>query len=128
VEPIGMRYRDLELFEIGPNGQGIGALMALGMLENFDLASCGRDSGRALHLQIEAMRLAFADLYEHVGDPAHMKVSSAQLLDPAYLAERAKLIDPDRAGAPRPGDPHSGGTVYLTAADRHGTMVSFIQS
>jgi len=128
VEPIGMRYRDLELFEIGPNGQGIGALMGLGMLEHFDLGESGRDTGRTLHLQIEAMRLAFADLYAHVGDPDHMDVSSAQLLDPAYLAERARLIDPARAGQPRPGNPHSGGTVYLTAADRHGTMVSFIQS
>ncbi|WP_066127447.1 gamma-glutamyltransferase family protein [Bordetella ansorpii] len=128
VEPIGVRYRDVELFEIGPNGQGIGALMALGMLDNFDLPATGADTGATMHLQIEAMRLAFADLHEHVGDPDHMRLSSADLLDPAYLAQRAKLIDPRRAGAPKPGNPHDGGTVYLTAADQQGTMVSFIQS
>ncbi|WP_082621703.1 gamma-glutamyltransferase [Bordetella sp. N] len=128
VEPISMRYRDHELYEIGPNGQGIGALMGLGMLEHFDLRESGLDTAQTLHLQIEAMRLAFADMYEYVGDADHMPVTAAQLLDRGYLAERAKLIDPRRAGAPRPGTPHSGGTVYLTAADRHGTMVSFIQS
>src|SRR5690606_26815933 len=98
VDPIGMRYRDYELPEIGPNGQGIGALMALGMLQNFDMAGQELDSARCLHLQIEAMKLAFADLYEYVGDGGHMNVSSAQLLDPAYLAERARLIDPQRCG------------------------------
>lgn len=128
VQPISMRYRDHELYEIGPNGQGIGTLMALGMLGQFDLRESGHDTARTLHLQIEAMRLAFADLYEYVGDPAHMAVTAEQLLDPVYLAERAKLIDPSRVGTPRPGSPHSGGTVYLTTADRHGTMVSFIQS
>lgn len=128
VDPINIRYRDLELHEIGPNGQGIGALMALGMLEQFDLAASGVDSAQAIHLQVEAMRLAFADLHAHVGDPAHMKVSNQQLLDPTYLKERARQINPARAGTPQPGQPHSGGTVYLTAADRHGTMVSFIQS
>jgi gamma-glutamyltranspeptidase/glutathione hydrolase len=128
VQPIRVQYRDHELVEIGPNGQGIGALMALGMLRHFDLRESGVDTARTLHLQIEAMRLAFADMYEYVGDPAHMPITAEHLLDPAYLAERARLIDPARAGAPRPGSPHSGGTVYLTAADRHGTMVSFIQS
>ncbi|HEY2417605.1 MAG TPA: gamma-glutamyltransferase family protein, partial [Steroidobacteraceae bacterium] len=128
VRPISMRYRDLELHEIGPNGQGIGALMALGMLDNLDVRACGLDSAQALHLQVEAMRLAFADLHAHVGDPQHMKVSADQLLDPGYLKDRARHIDPSRAGEPQPGRPHSGGTVYLTTADRHGTMVSFIQS
>ena len=69
VQPISMRYRDHELHEVGPNGQGIGALMALGMLRHFDLREHGRDSAQSQHLQIEAMRLAFADLQEHVGDP-----------------------------------------------------------
>ncbi len=128
VDPIGMRYRDYELLEIGPNGQGIGALMALGMLNQFDMADQQRDSARYLHLQIEAMKLAFADMYEYVGDSGHMNVSCAQLLDPAYLADRARLIDPQRCSAPRHGSPHSGGTVYMTAADKDGTMISLIQS
>ncbi len=128
VEPIGMKYRDVELFEIGPNGQGIGALMALGILKQFDMSALKQDSAEAVHLQIEAMKLAFSDLREHVADPDHMRVTAAQLLDDAYLAKRAALIDPRRAGAARAGDPHSGGTVYLTAADKNGMMVSFIQS
>lgn len=128
VAPISMKYRDHELYEIGPNGQGIGALMALGMLNAFDLRASGLDTAQTLHLQIEAMKLAFADMSEHVGDPDHMAVTSEQLLDPGYLAERAKHIDPHRASTARHGSPHSGGTVYLTAADKQGMMVSFIQS
>ena len=129
VDPISVRYRDLTLHEIGPSGQGIGALMALGMLEHFDLKSAGVDSALSQHLQIEAMKLAFADLHEFVADPdAMLAVSANDLLDKDYLAARAKLIDPDRAAPARPGSPHSGGTVYLTAADENGMMVSFIQS
>ena len=129
VDPISVRYRDLELFEIGPSGQGIGALMALGMLEQFDLAASGLDTAATVHLQVEAMKLAFADMQEYVADPDAMHaVSAAHLLDADYLRRRAKLIDPQHASAARPGSPHSGGTVYLTAADESGMMVSFIQS
>ena len=128
VEPISMRYRDVELHEIGPNGQGIAALMALGMLGEFDRRAFQDDSAKAVHLQIEAMKLAFADLHEYVADSERMTVTTSELLAPAYLARRAALIDPDRAAPARPGNPHSGGTVYLTAADRNGMMVSFIQS
>lgn len=129
VDPIGMRYRDLELFEIGPSGQGIGALMALGMLEQFDMRASGLDTAETVHLQVEAMKLAFADMQEYVADPEAMKaVSASHLLDRDYLGRRAKLIDPLQAGAARPGSPHSGGTVYMTAADESGMMVSFIQS
>ena len=129
VEPLRMSYRGLDLLEVGPNGQGIGALMALGMLERFDLPAMAPDSTQALHLQIEAMKLAFADLHAYVADPDHMTpVTAAHLLDPAYLAARARLIDPARASRPTQGQPHSGGTVYLTAADSKGMMVSFIQS
>ncbi|MCT9115639.1 gamma-glutamyltransferase family protein [Cupriavidus gilardii] len=129
VEPIQMRYRDLTLHEIGPNGQGIGALMALGMLDQWDVASGGVDSARTMHLQIEAMKLAFADLHAYVADADAMRtVTARDLLDPGYLSERARAIDPARARYPGPGKPHSGGTVYLTAADQSGMMVSFIQS
>ena len=129
VDPISVNYRDITLHEIGPSGQGIGALMALGMLEHLDLPAAGLDSALSHHLQIEAMKLAFADLQEYLADPAWMKgVSALDLLRADYLAQRAKLIDPQRASAPRPGKPHSGGTVYLTAADQNGMMISFIQS
>ena len=129
VEPISVNYRHLTLHEIGPNGQGIGALMALGMLEHFDMKAAGLDSALSQHLQIEAMKLAFADMQAFVADPDAMQtVTAGDLLNSNYLAARAKLIDPDRAAPARAGTPHSGGTVYLTAADQNGMMVSFIQS
>jgi gamma-glutamyltranspeptidase/glutathione hydrolase len=129
VQPISMAYRGVELHEIGPSGQGIGALMGLGMLSHFDLKAAGADSALWYHLQIEAMKLAFADMYAYVADAQAMReVKVEHLLDPGYLAQRAKLIDPERAAPARPGAPASGGTVYLTAADQKGMMVSFIQS
>jgi gamma-glutamyltranspeptidase/glutathione hydrolase len=132
VQPVGQGYRGHTLHEIPPNGQGIAALMALGLLQHFDLAGLRVDSVAAQHVQIEAMKLAFADVYRFVADPTAMGVTVEQMLDPAYLAQRARLIDPHRAQAPEagsPNDPHRrGGTIYLTAADERGMMVSFIQS
>ncbi|HTH62633.1 MAG TPA: gamma-glutamyltransferase family protein [Paraburkholderia sp.] len=128
VDTIHRSYRGYEVHEIPPNGQGIAALIALGLLERFDLGALPCDSAQSQHLQIEAMKLAFADLYRYVADPASMEVTPAQMLDDAYLDERAKLIDPQRASAVSPGRPHAGGTVYLSAADENGMMVSFIQS
>ncbi|MBI4203824.1 MAG: gamma-glutamyltransferase [Betaproteobacteria bacterium] len=128
VEPIGIDYRGYRLQEIPPNGQGIAALMALGILENFDLARLPVDSADSLHLQIEAMKLAFADIHEYVSDPATMRVKSAELLDKDYLKQRAALIDVKKACTPAFGKPGKGGTVYLTAADESGMMVSYIQS
>jgi len=126
--PVAIDYRGFRLHEMGPNGQGIAALMALGILEHFDVASLPPDSADSLHVQIEAMKLAFADVWAHVADPQSMRVTSAQLLDKAYLASRAKLIDLRKASAPVAGIPKGGGTVYLAAADENGMMVSLIQS
>jgi gamma-glutamyltranspeptidase/glutathione hydrolase len=129
VDPIRMAYRDLEVLEIGPNGQGIGALMALGMLDTLDVSALEVDSADYVHLQIEAMKLAFADLHAYVGDADTMAPKmTEQLLDRDYLAARARSIDPQRASYPGPGNPHQGGTVYMTAADKNGMMVSLIQS
>ena len=128
VTPISKNYRGYTLHEIPPNGQGIAALMALGILEHFDLASMRVDSVESQHLQIEAMKLAMADLYRYVSDGRTMEVTPAQMLDDAYLAERAKLIDPSKATYFGPGQPATGGTIYLTAADESGMMISFIQS
>ena len=128
VEPISTNYLGQTLHEIPPNGQGIAALIALNILSHFDLARLPVDSADALHLQIEAMKLALADTYQHVADPAHMQCTSADLLDPDYARERSKQIDALRAGDPGHGAPRLGGTVYLTAADASGMMVSFIQS
>ncbi|MEC5318380.1 gamma-glutamyltransferase [Brenneria populi subsp. brevivirga] len=128
VTPVSQRYRGYELHEIPPNGQGIAALIALGILEQFDLASLAPDGADAQHLQIEAMKLAFADVYRYVADPASMEITPQQMLDGSYLKQRAAKIDPARASLPTAGMPRSGGTVYLTAADENGMMVSFIQS
>ncbi len=127
VDPIDIDYRGYRVHEIPPNGQGIACLMTLGILESFDMASLAPESPESLHLQIEAMKLAFADAHQHIADPAHMRVSVAQLLDKGYLASRARHIDRARASTPRFGTP-SGGTVYLTTADASGMMVSYIQS
>ncbi len=128
VDPIGMDYRGHRLHEIGPNGQGIAALMALGILDQFDLAAQKVDSVISQHVQIEAMKLAFADVYRYVADPTSMQVSVDQLLDKAYLKSRAKLIRMNKAQDFGPGNLAKGGTIYLTTADESGMMVSFIQS
>jgi gamma-glutamyltranspeptidase/glutathione hydrolase len=127
VEPVSQRYRGYDVHELPPNGQGIAALIALGILEQFDIAGMGLDSADAQHLQIEAMKLAFADVWRYVADPASMEVTPEQMLDPTYLRARAATLDLARASTPSAGLPRSGGTVYLTAADESGMMVSFIQ-
>jgi gamma-glutamyltranspeptidase/glutathione hydrolase len=129
IEPLKMDYRGYTLHEIPPNGQGIVALMALGMLTHFDMKSHAVDGPDSVHLQIEAQKLAFADAWAYVADLDHMKaVTPQQLLDPDYLKERSKRIDLQKAQDFGPGKPPKGGTVYLTAADASGMMVSYIQS
>ncbi|MDQ3027219.1 MAG: gamma-glutamyltransferase family protein [Pseudomonadota bacterium] len=128
VDPIAVEYRGYELHEMPPNGQGIAALVALGILRNFDVASYPVDSADSLHLQIEAMKLAFADTWRNVSDPAAMQVTTAQMLDAGYLAERAKAIDMKRAQEHQADIPKGGGTIYLTTADERGMMFSYIQS
>jgi gamma-glutamyltranspeptidase/glutathione hydrolase len=128
VEPVSQGYREMRLHEIPPNGQGIAALMVLGILERFDVSALPPDSPQSVHLQIEAMKLAFADIYEHVADPRFMRVSAADLLDPGYLDQRARRIDPRQAQDFGAGVPPRSGTVYLAAADANAMMVSYIQS
>lgn len=125
VEPISLKYRGLEVYQIPPSGQGIAALMALGILQGFDLGKFPRDSAESFHWQIEAMKLAFADAERHVADPRFMTVSTNTFLDETYLASRRKLVG-EAAAVPETGIP-KGGTVYLCAADGE-LMVSFIQS
>lgn len=128
VEPLQLVYGDLTLHELPPNGQGVVALIALGILGHFDMRSLPVDGPDSVHVQIEALKLAFADAYHHVGDTGTMAFDAQALLDPGYLAQRAQLIRLDRAQNFDHGVPPRGGTVYLTAADEHGMMVSFIQS
>ncbi|RAI00620.1 gamma-glutamyltransferase [Acuticoccus sediminis] len=127
VDPIEMGAYGVSTHEIPPNGQGIMALIALGLLDRLDLGD-DPDGVRALHLEIEAVKLAMADTAAHVADLEHMRISPSDLLDPAYLDERVKLIDPSKAQEPKTGIPQPGGTILLTTADRDGMMVSFIQS
>lgn len=128
VTLISQNYRGYTLHEIPPSGQGIAALIALGILEQFDVAGLPVDGVDSQHLQIEAMKLAFADVYHHVAEPSSMKVTPAQMLDAGYLKSRAKLIDMKKAQDFGVGNLAKGGTIYLTAADESGMMVSFIQS
>jgi len=128
VTPISKEYGGCTLHEIPPNGQGIAALIALGILDKLDVARFPVDSADSQHLQIEAMKLAFADTYRWVADSRYMTIKPEDLLDDGYLSERAKLIDLRRAGDFKHGTPPKGGTIYLTAADESGMMVSFIQS
>ncbi len=128
VRPIGIDYRNVRLHEIPPNGQGLAALLCLGILRQFDLSRYPVDSADSVHLQIEAMKLAFADAFRYISDPACMDVAVESLLDADYLQSRAALIRMDRAGLPVHGIPSLGGTVYLSTADAGGMMVSLIQS
>ena len=125
VEPVSINYRGYDVCEIPPNGQGIVALMALNILKGFDLKE--RDSGETFHLMIEAIKLAFADGRKYITDSRFMKVAVADLLSEEYAAKRRGLIGRE-ALTPEPGDPYSGGTIYLCAADNEGNMISLIQS
>ncbi|MEE2658865.1 MAG: gamma-glutamyltransferase family protein [Candidatus Latescibacterota bacterium] len=128
VEPMSADYRGRRLHEIPPNGQGIAALIALGILSYLELSALEPDSANSLHLQIEAMKLAYADAQRYVCDPRTRDIKFEDLLDADYLERRAEEIDTDQARAMEAGRPGPGETIYLTAADASGMMVSFIQS
>jgi gamma-glutamyltranspeptidase/glutathione hydrolase len=128
VTPLEEGYRDYHLHEIPPNGQGLAALIAVGILDHVDVAQYPVDSAESIHLQVEAMKLAFAETSRHLADPKWMEVAPEAFLDEAFLAERAREIDMARAKFPTSAMPVDPDTVYLTAADAEGMMVSFIQS
>jgi gamma-glutamyltranspeptidase/glutathione hydrolase len=125
---IATRFRGADLHEIPPNGQGIAALIALGILEHTRIDELDPDGAEALHLEIEAMKLAFADVDRCVADRRHMTVAPESLLEPSRLAELGGRIDPARAALAEAAAPARGGTVYVAAADASGMMVSYIQS
>jgi gamma-glutamyltranspeptidase / glutathione hydrolase len=130
VEPITTDYRGHGVCELPPNGQGLTALLALNILECFDLAALADDPAALAHLQIEAMKLAFADRNRYIADPDQVPVPTAQLLSKDYAQGRAALIDRDAARKRiAPGRmPGHGDTVYLSAADGAGNVVSLINS
>ncbi|RME07529.1 MAG: gamma-glutamyltransferase family protein [Anaerolineae bacterium] len=128
--PISTTYRGHRVWECPPNGQGLTALLALNILEQFDLAAFAPLSAERLHLQIEALRLAFADTRWYVTDPTVEHIPADDLLSKAYAAARAALLDPQRATLDQThGTPvaHSD-TVYLSVVDGEGNACSFINS
>jgi gamma-glutamyltranspeptidase / glutathione hydrolase len=128
VEPIGLPFEDAVVYELPPNGQGLATLIALGILRHLPIAAYGPDDALGVHLQIEAMKLAFAECKAHVADPARMRIAPAELLSDERLARCAEQISDERAAERRSMPAPDHGTVYAATADRQGRMVSFIQS
>jgi len=131
IEPVSVNYRGYDIWELPPNGQGIAALQMLNILEGYDLASLGQNSAEALHLMVEAKKLAFEDRAKFYADPDFTDIPLDGLLSKEYAAERRKLINPDKAMLEvEHGDPklRKGDTIYMTVADESGMMVSLIQS
>lgn len=135
VEPISTTYRGWTVSELPPNGQGLAALSMLNMMEKYPLTEYGHNSAKALHVMIEAKKLAYADLLRYVGDPRSSRIPVAQLIAKTTAEQRVKLIDPAKAScarvpvelsslAAKPG----GDTIYMSAIDAEGNIVSLIQS
>ena len=125
---LKMNYMGVTLHEMPPNSQGLAALIMLGILNYWDISSYKPDSPKSIHLQIEAMKLAFADTHRYISDPETLEFKPSNLLSEKYLEKRANLIDLTKAKKNSAGMPKNGDTVYLTAADSEGMMVSYIQS
>ena len=131
VEPISTTYRGWTVYEIPPNSQGIAALMMLNIMENFPVPHYRHNSAAALHVVIEAKKLAYADMLQYVADQRFSKVAVREMLDKGYSSARAKLIDTTKANcSPAAGKPPAPGddTIYLSVVDKDGNMVSLIQS
>jgi gamma-glutamyltranspeptidase/glutathione hydrolase len=130
VEPISVLFKGCRVWELPPNNQGVAALEMLRMVEPYDLRAMGHNSAAYLHLLIEAKKLAFADAAHYVGEPTAMQTPFTALLDDRFVAARRTLIDPHHAAdRPEPGIALTASeTIYLTAADSAGNMVSFINS
>jgi len=131
VEPVGVDYRNLTLWELPPNGQGIAAQQILNILEGYDIAAMGRTSAEYVHHFVEAKKRAFADRARLYGDPAFAEVPVEQLVSKSYATTLRETIDSRRAAREVEPDPERlrrGDTVYLAAADAEGNMISLIQS
>ena len=130
-EPISTDYRGVTVVECPPNGQGLTALIALNIAENFGLGDMDWDSPRRLHLMVEAMRLAWADAHEYIADPQHAAVPIEALLSKGYAAKRAELISSAQTMTPPPTPgtlPGGSDTIYLSVVDGEGNACSFIKS
>jgi gamma-glutamyltranspeptidase/glutathione hydrolase len=135
VEPISTTYRGWTVYELPPNGQGIAALSMLNIMEQFPMGQYGHNSVDALHVMIEAKKLAYADMYHYVGDPRFTPVPVKEMVSKDLAKERAKLIQMDKASAQTvPSkiaqilNAHGNSTIYLSTIDKDGNIVSLIQS
>jgi gamma-glutamyltranspeptidase / glutathione hydrolase len=129
VQPVSINYRGWQVFELPPNSQGLAALEMLNIMSAFPPDPVGPDSAVELHRKIEAMKLAYADLYRYNGDPRFAKIPVAGLLSQHYSEERAALINPDRANChPGAGKPPASDTTYLSTVDQDGDIASVIES
>lgn len=129
VEPIRTEYRDWSVFELPPNGQGMAALMMLNIMEETEPSVFGPHSAPELHKKIEAMKLAYADIYRYIADPKFEDVPVKAMLSKRYGRERAKLVDPNKAQCPvEAGEPKTKDTTYLAVVDQEGNIASWIQS
>ena len=128
VEPVTVNYRGYDVWELPPNGQGMGTLQMLNILEGFDFSKITFGSEKHVHLFTEAKKLAYEDMAVFYGDPDFGKIPIDKLLSKEYAAERRKLIDSEKAGIYNPGLPAESHTIYLTVADKEGNMISLIQS
>jgi gamma-glutamyltranspeptidase/glutathione hydrolase len=130
VEPISTTYRGWRVYEIPPNGQGIAALTMLNLMEGFPMGNYADNSAEALHVMIEAKKLAYADMLRYVADPDFSKVPVREILSKKHAAARAKLIQEEANCAVEASSNFEGGTdtTYLCVVDAEGNMVSFIQS
>lgn len=130
VQPISTDYRGWKIYQLPPNGQGVGALEMLNIIEQFPIADYGQNSADAFHVKIEAQKLATQDLKRWVGDPRFAAVPTTGLLSKEYAKERAAAIDMSKAHCDvTPGTPAApGDTTYLTVVDKDGNIASWIQS
>jgi gamma-glutamyltranspeptidase/glutathione hydrolase len=135
VDPISTTYRGWTVYELPPNGQGVAALSMLNIMEQFPMGSYGHNSADALHVMIEAKKLAYADMIHYVGDPRFTPIPTKQLISKDLAAQRAKLIQMDKAACQvvpsdleKTLDAHGNSTIYLSTIDKDGNIVSLIQS
>jgi gamma-glutamyltranspeptidase/glutathione hydrolase len=135
VDPISTTYRGWRIYELPPNGQGIAALSMLNIMEQFPMGQYGHNSADALHMMIEAKKLAYADMYKYVGDPRFTPMPVKEMLSKELAKKRAALITLDKAACQvlpsdlkKMLDAHGNSTIYLSAIDKDGNIVSLIQS
>ena len=129
IDPVSTNYRGYDVWELPPNGQGIAALQMLNILENYNIKDLGFGSAEYIHLFTEAKKIAYEDRALYYADPNFSDIPLKTLISKEYAKERLKLIDLTKSSKSyNDGLSEEGDTIYLTVADKHGNMVSLIQS